>query len=309
MTAESLWGIDLGGTKIECAVLESTKVPRILFRHRIATEGHLGYRHVLGRIESLIETATQETGLKPRQIGIGTPGSIDPETGLLRGCNSQHLQHQPFRFDLEKRLGIPVVVENDANCFALAETRMGVVQTVCPEARVVFGIIMGTGVGGGLVVNEQLVSGANRIAGEWGHNFLDASGGECYCGRIGCVETVISGPALERFYATQSGRQKTLAEIDVSTDTDPHAADTMARLIEFFARGVSGLINIVDPDVIVIGGGVGNIDRLYTDGAERITPEIFSPSMHTRIVKPTLGDSAGVFGAAYLQSDGSTARG
>lgn len=297
-----LWGIDLGGTKIECAVLESAENPRAVFRRRLPTEGDNGYRHVLDRIASLVEEAARETGLLPERIGIGTPGTLDPDTGLLRGCNSQHLQHQPFADDIASLLGIPVEIENDANCFALAETRMGIVSREHPDAQVVFGIILGTGVGGGLVVDGKLIAGANRIAGEWGHNFLDESGGPCYCGRVGCVETVISGPALERYYAARSGREKSLVDIVGSTETDSMAESTMARLITSFGRAVAVLINCIDPDIVVIGGGVGNIDRLYDHGTRAVAKHVFSPTMKTRILRPVLGDSAGVFGAALLDA-------
>ena len=300
MPQPPLWGIDLGGSKIECAILASPDHGDTLFRKRILTEGDRGYRHVLDRIVTLVEEASQETGLIPLAIGIGTPGTLDPDTGLLRGCNSQHLQHQPFLHDLQSRLGIPVAIENDANCFALAETRLGVVATLSPPHDTVFGVIIGTGVGGGLVVNGDLLNGANHIAGEWGHNFLDESGGNCYCGGTGCVETVLSGPALEKFYAHESGVRRSLANIVARESTDPCAQRTMDRLIHFFGLGVSALVNILDPDIIVIGGGVGNVDRIYTDGALAVADHIFSPTMKTRIVRPMLGDSAGVFGAAYL---------
>lgn len=300
MPDSSLWGIDLGGTKIECAVLASASDPEVLFRKRIPTEGDRGYQHVLGRIEVLVEEAARETGLCPAAIGIGTPGTLDPDSGLLRGCNSRHLQHQPFLDDVQTQLGVPVAIDNDANCFALAESRLGVVRTLSKPREVVFGVILGTGVGGGLVVNNQLISGANRISGEWGHNHLDDSGGTCYCGRTGCVETILSGPALERFYEHLGGTRRKLRDIEVRENSDPFARQTMERLVRFFGCAVSTLINILDPDVLVIGGGVGNVHRIYTDGARAVSTRIFSPTMKTRIVKPMLGDSAGVFGAAHL---------
>ncbi len=280
--------------------MASADSPETLFRERIATAGEQGYRHVLDRIATLVGTASRETGLAPDRIGIGTPGTLDPDTGLLRGCNSQHLQHQPFRTDLETLLGVPVVVENDANCFALAETRLGVVPSLGLPVSTVFGIILGTGVGGGLVIDGNLTDGPNRIRGEWGHNHLDDSGGVCWCGRTGCVETILSGPALERYYADAAGQSLALAEIAKAAGQDPVATRAMERLVTFFGRGIAGVINLLDPDVIVIGGGVGNIDRLYTDGVAAIHHRLFSPSLKTRIVKPLLGDSAGVIGAALL---------
>lgn len=296
-----LWGIDLGGSKIECVVLESALNPVVIERRRIDTEGEQGYEHVLQRVQNLVNKMEWDTGLVPDEIGFGTPGSIDPETGLLRGSNSRHLTGQPIKQDLEDMLDLPVVVQNDANCFALAESRIGVLKSLDKPKSVVFGVILGTGVGGGLVVEGRLLRGRNLIAGEWGHNFMDASGGSCYCGKTGCVETVISGPALEDYYWQQSGSSLPLSEIMVEAKkNNTHATATIDRLIHFFGIGMSTIINTIDPDVIVIGGGVGNIDSLYSRGVEETKKYVFTPNMKTRIVKPQLGDSAGVFGAAFL---------
>jgi predicted NBD/HSP70 family sugar kinase len=202
--------------------------------------------------------------------------------------------------DLEARLGLPVVMANDANCFALAETHLGAVKQQAPKARTVFGIIMGTGVGGGIVVDGKIIEGRHGIGGEWGHNFLDSTGGPCYCGKTGCVETVIAGPSLERFYLEQSGTKKLLKQIVMEAKTDPYAKATVDRLHEQFGRALSVVINILDPDAIVIGGGVGNIDSLYTKGRERLAHYIFNDKVEVPILKPMLGDSAGVFGAAAL---------
>lgn len=302
-TDKSGWcvGVDVGGTKIECAVIAFGNSPDAIVRRRIPTEGSGGYRHVLQRIAGLVGEVGEEAGLRPDVIGVGTPGTLDPDTGFLRGCNSQHLLGQPFRTDLETLLGIPVVVENDANCLVLAETRMGVVPDLPGPKDVVFGVIMGTGVGGGLVVDGNLVAGANRIAGEWGHNHLDDSGGQCWCGRTGCVETLISGPALENHYREHAGFHLPLAEIaDRALSGDSIARQTIDRLLTWFGRAIAGIINSIDPDIIVIGGGVGNIDLLYTDGLKQAARWVFSPTLKTRLVRPALGDSAGVFGAALL---------
>ncbi|MBX2869415.1 MAG: ROK family protein [Acidiferrobacterales bacterium] len=297
------WGVDLGGTKIECAVLRSATRPETLARQRINTEADQGYQHVLKNIAGLIDATSQRIGLKPDMLGIGTPGTLDATTGLLRGSNSQNLQNQPIREDLQNLLGIPVLIENDANCFALAETRLGAASKNHAESGTVFGIIMGTGVGGGLVLDGQLISGRNQIAGEWGHNFLHASGGNCYCGKSGCVETIISGPALEAFFTSKSGQTKNLYEItSLAREGHPHAVETINRLVQYFGIGVSSIINMLDPDMILIGGGVGNIDALYSAGVEAVAQHIFSPTMQTTIAQPTLGDSAGVFGAALLTS-------
>lgn len=295
-----LWGIDLGGTKIEGIVLRSASEPDILARLRVPTEGHLGYEHILGRIQHLVELLTQEVGIGPARIGIGTPGTKDPKSGLQKNSNTTCLNGQPLQADLESRLGIPVALANDANCFALAEARMGVVPLQVPNAKLVFGIIMGTGVGGGLVINGEVWNGGHGIGGEWGHNFLDESGGPCYCGLTGCVETVIAGPSLERYFQQISGEHLRLPAIAASAMTNPNAAATMERLLEMFGKAVASLVNTLDPDAIVIGGGVGNLDILYTEGRNRIQKYLFNPEFETPLLKPVLGDSAGVFGAAYL---------
>lgn len=300
--SKKLWGIDLGGTKIEGVVLKSEHDPEVLIRKRIATEADQGYEHVLSRIKLLIDQISEEIGEQPTTFGIGTPGAIDPPTGLLKNSNSQAINKKPFKKDLEALMGMPIAMANDANCFALAEARMGAVPDADPNAKVVFGVIMGTGAGGGVVVNNQIINGKQGIAGEWGHNFLDESGGPCYCGKSGCVETVIAGPSLERYYAEVSGEKKKLKEIIplARTGEDPHAVATLDRLVHFFGLAISVVINILDPDVIVLGGGVGNIEELYTRGVEEAQKHVFNPRLDTQIIKPKLGDSAGVFGAAFL---------
>lgn len=298
-----LWGIDLGGTKIECAVIESKENLNVIHRQRIATEGHLGYDHIVSNIVRLINMVKNETGFVPAHIGIGTPGTIEPSTRLMKNCNSTALNGRPLQDDLEKILGFPVTMANDANCFALAEANFGSVQEKAPHAEVVFGVIMGTGVGGGIVVNGKIINGRHGIGGEWGHNFLDESGGNCYCGRVGCVETIISGPFLQRYYTSLSGVELSLPQITENyyKGDDEAAKKTMQRLLHFFGKAIAPIINILDPDAIVIGGGVGNIDLLYTEGREEIKKYLFNPVLDTLILKPSLGDSAGVFGAALLQ--------
>lgn len=297
-----LWGIDLGGTKIEGVVLQSKEQPKVLFRKRVDTEAVNGYDHILNQIKSLVDSLIDEVGEQPKSLGIGTPGKIEPGTGLMKNSNTTVLNGRPFQQDLEKRLEIPLVIANDANCFALAETKMGAVPEADPRAKVVFGVIMGTGAGGGLVVNGEIIHGKHGIGGEWGHNFLDASGGQCYCGKIGCVEKVIAGPALEKYYAQQAGEEKKLKEIIAFAreGKDKNAVLTLNRLVENFGKALSVIINITDPDVIVLGGGVGNIDELYTLGVAEVEKHIFNDKLETKIVKPKLGDSAGVFGAAFL---------
>jgi fructokinase len=296
-----LWGIDLGGTKIEGVVIEPAS-NNVLLRRRIATEREGGYEHILHRIKSLVDQLREEIGEGPDRIGIGTPGAVEPSTGLLKNSNTLCLNDQPIVIDLEKLLEVPVRIANDANCFAVAETRMGVVARQELEAKVVFGVIMGTGCGGGLVLDGKVWNGKQGIAGEWGHNFLDESGGPCYCGRSGCVEAVISGPSLERFYKEQSGQEKALKEIvaDARSKADPVAVQTLERLIVYFGKAIAPIINILDPDVIVLGGGLGNIDELYTRGVQEAAAHIFNSELNTVFLKPELGDSAGVFGAAFL---------
>ncbi|MBF8451606.1 ROK family protein [Aeromonas dhakensis] len=291
------WGIDLGGTKCECVVLDGDEV---LLRHRIPTERAGGYDHMIGQIAKLVAECADKIGQRPTLIGMGTPGARDPQTGLMKNCNTTELNGKPFKEDLERRLGVPVLIANDANCFALAETHLGAVRQHHPSARVVFGIIMGTGVGSGIVINGRILNGHHGIAGEWGHNVLSPDGPECYCGKRGCVETFISGPALEAWYEAKAKRHLPLAKIAVATAYDHVAKLTIDRLHLLFGQALANVVNILDPDVIVIGGGVGNVQSLYSVGRETILPFLFNPRFATPIIAPALGDSAGVFGAALL---------
>ncbi|MEM6628106.1 MAG: ROK family protein [Bacteroidota bacterium] len=302
MANKALWGIDLGGTKIEVVVMEYLDPHAVLLRDRIPTEAAKGYAHILSQIHTLIENASQKIGVRPSVIGIGTPGAMDPYSGTMKNSNTTVLNGKPFRPDLAEKLGIPVHMANDANCFALAEARMGAVAQNVPNAKVVFGIIMGTGVGGGVVYKGEVWNGNQGIGGEWGHNFLHESGGQCYCGKVGCVETVISGTGLQKYYKQQTGEFRKLKEILKRHEQgiDEYATATIERLITYFGIGVSSIINLLDPDVIVIGGGVGNIDLLYDEGLRSIEKYVFNPKLRTPVIKPLLGDSAGVFGAAAL---------
>jgi fructokinase len=302
---QNLWGIDMGGTKIEGVILRSKANPEILFRNRVPTEADKGYEHILEQVKKLIDSMIAHVGYKPARIGFGTPGALDPKLGVMKNCNTVTMNGKPMKNDIENMLGVSIEIANDADCFALAEARHGVVKEHFPEARIVFGVIMGTGVGGGLVVDGRAIVGLQGIAGEWGHNFLDVSGGECYCGKSGCVEKVISGPALEEYYFRETGNRKPLKDIVALAESkvDPTAQKTMMRLIDFFGRAISVLINIIDPDVIVIGGGVGNIDMLYDRGIDSVKKYVFNNRLDTPIVQPMLGDSAGVIGAAYLLTE------
>lgn len=299
----AIWGIDLGGTKIEGIVLSGMATDKVLVRKRIATEAHRGYRHVVSRVVDLVELMKSEIGLKPSVIGFGTPGILDPQTQRMKNSNTTVLNGEPLKADLTEALGVPVILANDANCFALAETHLGVVrQSMEALPRTVFGVIMGTGVGGGIVVEGKVLNGRHGIAGEWGHNFLDKSGGPCYCGRTGCVETILSGPGLQRYYAQLSGEQRPLKEIIERHHRQPDdfTGQTMDRLIHFFGLALSVVVNILDPDVIVLGGGVGNVGELYTEGYRKLCEYTFHGNPRVQVVKPSLGDSAGVFGAAAL---------
>ncbi|MDX2304529.1 MAG: ROK family protein [Microscillaceae bacterium] len=300
---KAIWGIDLGGTKIEGVVLESRQNPIVLSRIRIPTEREKGYEHILNQIQLLLSKLSAETGLKPEKLGICTPGTLDPITGRMKNCNTTCLNDQALDKDLIGKLGIPVILMNDANCFAMAEAQMGIVPDIMPEAKIVFGVIMGTGLGGGIVVNGQVLNGRQGIGGEWGHMFLDESGGPCYCGMRGCVETVISGPFLEKYYSSFSGITRSLPEIidRHQNASDEAATNTVERLLHFFGKGIAQVINVLDPDVIVLGGGLGNIDLLYTQGVEEVKKHVFNLRLDTIFLKPKLGDSAGVFGAALLE--------
>ena len=280
------WGVDLGGTKIECAVLEDG---RAIVRRRVPTEADRGYDHILGQLARVLDETAVEVGTRPLGIGIGTPGSTDPRTGRMRNANTVAFNGRPLHEDLQRRLGIAVRMANDANCFALAEATLGAAKGY----RTVFGVIMGTGVGGGLVVDGKVLAGASGIAGEWGHNVLDPLGEPCYCGKRGCVETVLSGPFLERLHARRTGEPRSLKEIA------PDDA-TIDGLVESFGRALGVVVNIFDPDAIVLGGGVSNVGRLYSDGASALARSVFHDEYHPVVLRPLLGDSAGVFGAAML---------
>jgi len=297
-----LWGVDLGGTKIEGAVLEYDTTFKVLERIRVPTEASQGYDHILGQIKKLVNELQEKTQLTPSTIGFSTPGALDPSTKTMKNSNTTCINGQPFKKDIEHALGIPIKIANDANCFALAETRFGVVQEISPPPQVVFGIILGTGVGGGLVIDGKVVNGRHGIGGEWGHNFIHESGGECYCGKVGCNEKVFSGPALERYYQSITGIKKPMKEIVIAGRSgETGAIQTMERFYSMFGKAISYIVNAIDPEVIVIGGGLSNIDEIYTHGKEHLRNHIFNnKKVETLFLKPKLGDSAGVFGAALL---------
>jgi fructokinase len=288
-------GIDLGGTKIEGVVLD--KSGKELFRKRIATENEKGYEFVLGRIRELYQDLTQSILNKPHTLGIGTPGAISQRTGLLKNSNSTCLNKKPFTTDLAKLLGRNFEIQNDANCFAMAEALLGAGR----GKKSVFGVIMGTGCGGGIVIDGKVHTGLQSIGGEWGHMSIDPNGPVCYCKKRGCVETYISGGGLEKRYFEKTSVKCSLKEIvALYRKGNPEAAPFMKEFFQNFGRALANLINILDPEIVVLGGGVSNIDELYTDGVARVADYIFSDSLETPIVKHQLGDSAGVFGAAMI---------
>lgn len=292
---DQIWGIDLGGTKIEGVVLEKGNYKSPIIRERIDTQADKGYEHIIKRVHELVEMLKTRTQLSPQKIGFGTPGILDRSSKLMKNCNTTCLNNRALDQDLSKTLGVEAILANDANCFALAESLFGSGR----NANSVFGIIMGTGVGGGIVLNGRIHSGLHGIAGEWGHNSLLENGDPCYCGKNGCVEKVLSGPSLEKYYQSVSGKSLKLKEI-LAGPQDQFTQLTLQRLTKNFAKAVSVVINILDPEVIVVGGGLSNIDALYNEGIAEISQHIFNNKVSTKIVRNELGDSAGVFGAALL---------
>ena len=288
-------GIDLGGTKIEGVVLDAAG--QEIFRKRIPTERDLGYQHILGRIKFLHDELIAAVPGQPTTFGIGTPGAISPRTGLLKNSNTVCMNGQPVKADLEKILGRNIEIQNDANCFALAEAKLGAGR----GKNLVFGVIMGTGCGGGIVHHGEVLTGAQGIAGEWGHMSLDPQGPPCYCGQRGCVESYISGGGLENRYAEKFGARRPLREVTAAyLAGEPQAVEFMQEFFNRFGRALANLINILDPDIVVIGGGVSNFDALYTEGVAAVRRQVFTDELQTPIVKHQLGDSAGVFGAALV---------
>ena len=322
-------GIDLGGTKTEGIVMDAGGA--ILHRERRPTPQADGYEAILDNIRMLVTGLEQQAG-SPCTVGIGTPGAISAKTGCLKNSNTVCLNGRPIRNDLERLLAREIRIANDANCFALSEAIDGAGR----GAGVVFGVILGTGVGGGIVIDGRLHEGPQHIAGEWGHNVLEPDGPPCYCGKRGCVETFLSGPGLQRDYAAHGGgdRLGTPEIVQRAGQGDATAQAAMARYLDRFGRALSVVINILDPDVIVLGGGMSNLDRLYTDGRDAIGKHVFaahgsanavpytdavmpregrSPKrpgagsagaandeLRTALVRHRHGDSSGVRGAAQL---------
>jgi fructokinase len=292
-------GIDLGGSKTEAVALGDDGTE--LARERVITpQGK--YQETVHSIAALV------TGLESRlghraTVGVGIPGTLSPTSGRVKNANSTWLNGQPLDRDLEAALGRPVRIANDANCFAVSEA----VDGAAAGARLVFGVILGTGVGGGLAVDGRALVGANAIAGEWGHNPLPWPGGAerpgppCYCGLSGCVETFLSGPGLARDHAATTGEDRSAAEIAAAAEAGaPGAAASLDRYVDRCARALATVVNVFDPDAIVLGGGLSSITRLYRDLPARLLDFAFSPDLATRILPPRHGDSSGVRGAAWL---------
>lgn len=295
-------GIDLGGTKIEVIALGAAG--RVLARHRVPTpQGD--YAATLAAVVGLVDRVEVETGRRGT-VGVGTPGALSRVSGLIKNANSTCLIGEPLKDDLQALLGRELRVANDANCFALSEAVDGAGQ----GAPVVFGVILGTGVGAGIVVNGRALDGANGIAGEWGHNPLPLPAGEdlplpsCYCGRAGCIETYLSGPGLAMDHARCSGElARPEGIVAGAAEGDPACEASLARYEHRLARALAGVINILDPDVIVLGGGLSNVERLYETVPSLWRPHVFSDHVATRLLRARHGDSSGVRGAAWLWPD------
>ncbi|CAD6368446.1 Fructokinase [metagenome] len=283
-------GVDLGGTKTEAILLDDNL--NSIKRKRVPTPQN-NYDAILNTIVTLSDDLLD--GIEDYSIGICTPGAISKKTGLIKNSNTQCLIGKSLREDLEKKFGKNISMENDANCFAIAESTIGSANGY----DVVFGVIMGTGIGGGIVINKKIHPGRTNIAGEWGHHTLHLNGNNCYCGKQGCVETYISGPALEKRWKELTGKSQTMPEIVENFD-DPNANKWKNEFLENFGIGLANVIDILDPDAIVLGGGLSNIDFLYTEGKNSVYHKVFSDLVDTPILKNKLGDSAGVFGAALL---------
>jgi fructokinase len=284
-------GIDLGGTKTEGVCLDDKL--QTIQRRRIPTNQQNGYKSIVDTIVSLVDDLAKN--ISDYSIGICTPGAISKKTGLIKNSNTQCLIDMPLKDDLQKSLGKKIAMENDANCFTMAEATMG----AAVKYDVVFGVIMGTGVGGGIVIDGKIHKGRTYIAGEWGHHTLHQNGNKCYCGRAGCVETYISGPALEKRWRDLSGKESALPEI-IQNLRSQKAQQWKAEFLDNFGVGLANVIDILDPDAIVLGGGLSNIDFLYSEGRDAVYGNVFSDLVDTPILKNKLGDSAGVFGAALL---------
>jgi len=285
-------GIDLGGTKTEGVLVDEQF--QVIERKRVPTNQNNGYESILNIIKDLISDLKEKNNEKT-SIGVCTPGALSKESGLIKNSNTQCLIGKDLKNDLEKILDQEISIENDANCFALAEARLGAAKS----HETVFGVIMGTGVGGGLVIDGKIHTGRTNIAGEWGHHCIKPNGNECYCGRKGCVETYISGPALEKKWNQLTNQNASVP--DIIKNSQENAYKTWKNeFLENFGLSLANVIDIIDPDAIVLGGGLSNIPFLYDEGKDLVYQNVFSDTVDTPILQNQLGDSAGVFGACIL---------
>jgi len=285
-------GIDLGGTKTEGILLDEKL--EVIERKRLPTNQQEGYSSIVNLIKNLVDDLKQKTD-DSVSIGICTPGALSKQSGVIKNSNTQCLIGKDIKNDLENVLKQKVSIENDANCFTLAESKLGSAKNF----DMVFGVIMGTGVGGGIVIKEQIHNGRTNIAGEWGHHCIKPEGNSCYCGKRGCVETYLSGPALEKRWNDLSGKRQTISEILQNSDESMFTT-WKNELLENFALALGNVIDILDPDAIVLGGGLSNIPFLYDEGQSYVHQQVFTDQIDTPILKNKLGDSAGVFGACMI---------
>lgn len=292
------WGIDVGGTKIEGVILESSRSIEPLARVRVDTEQEGGFEHVVSQVGKVVELLKKESKREPKIIGVGVPGVIEPKTRKVKNGNIVCLANTPFRDAIAEYTKVETLLANDANCFALAEATLGAGR----DGFSVLGLILGTGCGSGIVIDKKVFRGLHGMAGEWGHNPLEPGGRPWYDGIDGCVESVISGKGLELHYEERAGKKMRMPDIYKAAlaGDDQHAVETLDRLVVYFGKALGAMINILDPDVIVIGGGVSNIKELYTRGREEVIKNVYNDHMNTKIVQNELGDSAGVYGACML---------
>ncbi|MBF0236499.1 MAG: ROK family protein [SAR324 cluster bacterium] len=289
-------GIDLGGTKTEVILTEENVLQEVR-RRRVPTQQERGYEFIIEQIAELV-SEFQEMCDEPPVIGMGIPGSLFPQTGLVRNANTQCLIGKPLKKDLEKLVNSPVTIENDANCFALSEALLGAGK----NHTMVAGVIMGTGMGGGIIYEGKLWKGQHGIAGEWGHSSINVDGPSCWCGQKGCMELYLSGTGIQHRYQEKTGFFKNVREIYESYEhhTDQASTSVIQETMFYFGRAMANLIDTLDPNIIVIGGGISNLEVLYSDGVRQTAAQLFNPELQTPIVKNELGDSSGVYGAALL---------